>query len=130
MRISQRSILVSFFATIAAIVLPGCASMRVLSSAPPVKAIVVEKPLEFTFGLGTKLTMPVGDYKPVMEDNNGYYYQAPSKLVARDIFSYVADGGLYVKRGETNPCRWYAIDERNFTKTGNLPHNFQAKLIE
>jgi hypothetical protein len=130
MKISLSRIPVPFIAVIIAIVSSGCASIRVLSSVPPVKALVVEKPVEFTFGLGTKVTMPAGEYKPVMEDKSGYYYQAPSKLVARDIFSYVADGGLYVKRGETVPRRWYAIDQKNFTKTGNLPQNFQAKVIE
>lgn len=104
--------------------------MKVISSTPPVKAIVVEQPAEFTFGLATKLTMPAGEYKPTLEDNSGYYYQAPSKLVARDILSYVADGGLFIKRGETIPSRWYAIDEQNFVKTGKLPENFKAHVVE
>jgi hypothetical protein len=115
---------------VVSVLLSGCASMRVLSSTPPVKRLVLEKPAEFTFGLGTKITLPVGEYKPVMEDDKGYYYQAPSKVVARDIFSYVADGGLYVRRRETVPSRWYAIDEHNYTKTGKLNKDFQVKSIE
>ena len=108
----------------------GCASMKALSSAPPVRTIVLDKATEFGFGLGTKLTMPACEYKPVLEDKNGYYYQAPSKLAARDIFSYVADGGLIVRRGDKTPSRWYAIDQQNYVKTGKLPENFQAKIVE
>jgi hypothetical protein len=128
---SQVQLLISlFFAVMVAVIFSGCASMRVISSTPPVKEIVVEQPAEFTFGLATKLTMPAGEYKPTLEDNSGYYYQAPSKLVARDILSYVADGGLFIKRGETVPSRWYAIDEQNFVKTGKLPENFKAHVVE
>ncbi|HEX4266086.1 MAG TPA: hypothetical protein VH597_17250 [Verrucomicrobiae bacterium] len=116
--------------SVALALLPGCASMRVLSSTPPVKAFVLEKPAEFTFGLGTKVTFPAGEYKPVMEDNDGYYYQAPSKVVARDLFSYVADGGLYLRRAEMVPTRWYVIDQQNYTKTGKLPKDFSVKAIE
>ena len=108
----------------------GCASMKVISSTPPVKLIVVEKQVEFRFGLGTKLTMPLGEYKPTLEDDSGYYYQAPSKLVARDILSYVADGGLFIKRGEKTPTRWYAIDQQNYVRSGKLPDNFESKVVE
>jgi hypothetical protein len=104
--------------------------MRVLSSTPPVKAIVLEQTSEFSFGLGTKLTMPAGEYKPVLEDNKGFYYQAPSKIAARDIFSYVADGGLIIKRGERIPSQWYAIDTSNYVKRGNLPKDFKVRVIE
>jgi hypothetical protein len=118
-----------------AVILSGCASMRVLSSDPPVKAIVLDRPTEFTFGLGTKLSMPAGEYRPVLEDNAGYYYQAPSKLVARDVFSYVADGGLFIKRGEEVPSKWYAFDDlgggnRNVIKRGSLPKDFPAHIIK
>lgn len=104
--------------------------MKALSSTPPVKAIVLDQATEFGFGLGTKLTMPAGEYKPALEDKNGYYYQAPSKLAARDIFSYVADGGLFVRRGDRTPTRWYAIDQQNYVKTGKLPESFQARVVE
>jgi len=117
----------SFVAAILAAALTGCSSMRVLTSTPPVKSFVLEKPAEFRFGLGTKLTLPVGEYKPVMEDNSGYYYQAPTKIVARDIFSYVADGGVYLRRDESFPSHWYAIDTQNYTKMGRLPEGFQMK---
>ena len=118
-----------------AVVLSGCASIRVISSDPPVKTIVLNHPVEFTFGLGTKLSMPAGEYKPILEDNAGYYYQAPSKLAARDILSYVADGGLFIKRGEEAPSKWYALDDlgggnRNIMKTGPLPKVFPARVIK
>ncbi|HEX3856642.1 MAG TPA: hypothetical protein VHY30_05020 [Verrucomicrobiae bacterium] len=118
-----------------AVTLSGCASMRVISSTPPVKEIVLDQPSEFSFGLASKISMPAGEYKPVLEDNAGYYYQAPSKLAARDIFSYVADGGLFIKRGEEFPSKWYALDDLgggngSFVKTGSLPKDFLARVIK
>lgn len=104
--------------------------MKALSSVPPVKAVVLDQTTEFRFGLGTKLTLPAGEYKPVLEDKAGYYYQAPSKVVARDILSYVADGGVFVRRGDKTPTRWYAIDQQNYVKTGKLPENFHSKIVE
>src|SRR5690242_21443134 len=93
------------------VVFSGCASMRAIPSDPPVRSIILDHPVEFSFGLASKLSMPAGEYKPVLEDNAGYYYQAPSKLAARDLFSYVADGGLFIKRGEEMPSKWYASDD-------------------
>lgn len=105
--------------------------MRVISSEPPVKSIVLDAPQEFKFGLGlTTLTMPAGEYRPALEDKAGYYYQAPTKLAARDLFSYIADGGVIVKRGEKHPSQWYAIDNANYIKTGKLPTNFTARVVE
>jgi hypothetical protein len=127
MRTLFKTCAIAALAVVTVSMLTGCASMRVLTSTPPVKAFVLEKPAEFTFGLGTKLTLPAGEYKPVMEDNNGYYYQAPTKIVARDIFSYVADGGVYLRRDESTPSHWYAIDQQNYTKMGKLPKDFQIK---
>ena len=130
MRIQFRTCVAAALVIAASLLLSGCASTQVLSSTPPVKGFVLEKPSQFSFGLGTKITIPAGEYKPVMEDNDGYYYQAPTKVVARDIFSYVADGGLYLRRDETTPSRWYAIDEHNSIKTGKLPKDFQVKRTE
>lgn len=76
------------------------------------------------------MTMPAGEYKPALEDDKAYYYQAPSKLVARDIFPYVSDGGLVIKRGEKIPTRWYSIDQQNMFSGGKLPANFPAKIVE
>src|SRR5438045_1533440 len=88
----------------------GCRSTRVLSSQPPVKSIVVERAQEFSAGSGNKISLPAGEYKPVMEDNYGYFYQAPSKLVARGLFPYILDGGLVIKRGDKSPSKWFVID--------------------
>lgn len=123
-----------FVAVVVALALTGCASLKAISPPPPVKMIVLDKPVEFKFGLGTTLSLPAGEYKPVLEDDFGYYYQAPSPLAARDIFSYVANGGLIIKRGETMPSKWYAFDDLgggngNYVKSGKLPENFPAQTV-
>jgi hypothetical protein len=130
MRALFKSNVVAMLAILLPVILTGCSSMRALTTTPPFKGFVLEKPAEFTFGLGTKMSLPAGEYKPVMEDDHGYYYQAPSKVVARDIFSYVADGGLYLRKEEAIPTHWYAIDQQNYTRTGTLPKNFQVKPIQ
>jgi len=106
----------------------GCGSTRVLSSQPPVKTIVVDRAQEFSAGSGNKISLPAGEYKPVMEDNAGYFYQAPSKLAARGLFPYILDGGLVIKRGEKSPSKWYVIDGR--ANCHPLPPTFEAHAVE
>ena len=106
----------------------GCSSTRVLSSQPPVKAVVVDRAQEFSAGSGNKISLPAGEYKPVMEDNQGYFYQAPSKLVARGVFPYILDGGLVIKRGERAPSKWYVIDVH--ANCHPLPSTFESHVVE
>ena len=58
---------------------------------------------------GVATTFPPGRYKPVYEDERGYYYEAPKKVLADDVAVYAFDGGVYVVRGETAPTRWYVM---------------------
>jgi hypothetical protein len=106
----------------------GCVSTRVLSSTPPVKAIVVERAQEFSAGSGNKISLPAGEYVPVLEDDFGYYYEAPSKLAARGLFPYILEGGLVIKRGEKSPSNWYVIDVN--ANRHPLPATFQFRIVE
>ena len=77
--------------------------------------------------------MPAGEYKPVLEDDYGYYYQAPSKVAVRfPLAASAVDGGVVIKRGETKPSKWYITDSANGNtiKKGGLPDNLQAHVIE
>jgi hypothetical protein len=95
--------------------LTGCSSMSPISSKPPESAIVLNSPAKFPGFLYT-VTFPVGEYRPLYEDDGGYYYEAPAKVIGHDIISYMFDGGLYVERGAVEPTRWYII-EQNGQKT-------------
>lgn len=91
--------------------LASCSNIRPLSSKPPYSLITVNKP--FTWGDGViliKVEMPAGEYKPLYEDDKGYYYQAPQKVTGRDSFwPLLMDGGLFLKRNMTKPDQLYII---------------------
>jgi hypothetical protein len=97
------------------LLLTGCSSLSPISSKPPESAIELKSPAKFTGFLYT-VTFPAGEYRPLYEDDGGYYYQAPAKVIGHDIISYMLDGGLYVERGSNEPTRWYII-EQNGQKT-------------
>src|SRR5450631_1604235 len=91
--------------SLAGLLLTGCSSLRPISSKPPESAIMLTAPVtirEFV----TTVTFPAGEYRPLYEDDGGYFFQAPAKVVANDIFSYMYDGGLYVERGTNEPTKW------------------------
>ena len=114
-------------AVLAVIGLTGCSSLRTISSDPPASAVLLFAP--FTIEQLSKATFPSGEYRPLYEDDGGYYYQAPTKIVANAVFSYLYDGGLYVKRGATEPTDWFVIGQGGRITMGQLktipPHQMK-----
>jgi hypothetical protein len=106
-------------ALVAAVLLAGCTSVRPLSSTPPAPVITLTTPATVR-GIFSKATFPAGEYKATLEDNGGYYYQAPGKIVANDILVWMYDGGLYVKRGTEVPDQYYLIKENGQTTIGRF----------
>jgi hypothetical protein len=100
------------------IVFAGCSSIRPVTSTPPVSAIVVSE--GFTVHELSRENFPAGEYKPVFEDGDGFYYQAPIKVIANLMFTYVGDGGLYLKNGEKEPSQWYFITEGGHMTRGTF----------
>jgi len=98
------------------LLITGCANLRPLSSKPPESAIVLKSPAKFPGFLYT-VTFPAGEYHPLYEDDGGYYYQAPAKVIGHDILTYMLDGGLYVERTNSEPTKWYVIDPQNGQKS-------------
>jgi len=95
--------------SLVSMLITGCTSMRPLSSKPPESAIVLKSPVKV--GVVVAFAFPAGEYRPLYEDDGGYYYQAPSKVIFYDFpFSRMIDGGLYVERTATEPTQWYYID--------------------
>jgi hypothetical protein len=95
------------------ILLTGCASLRPISSKPPESKIVMKSPVKVHSALLDTATFPAGEYRPLYEDDGGYYYQASAKVIVHSagIVTYLFDGGIYVKRGDTEPTDWYFIDQ-------------------
>jgi hypothetical protein len=106
-------------AGLALFVLAGCATMRPISSPPPLAKIVIPAPFSTAAWAGylppIKYTviLPAGEYRPLYEDDQYYYYQAPAKVVVNDLVSTLYDGGIYVARGSTTLGGWYYTDEEN-----------------
>jgi hypothetical protein len=97
----------------------GCAtaSMRPISSKPPLAKMTLSSPYTATSWSGilppikTDVILPAGEYRPLYEDADYYYYQAPSKVVVNDLTSLMFDGGVYVARGATIPSGWYYVGQ-------------------
>jgi len=97
----------------------GCASVKPLQSTPPAKAIVLSEAISMR-SLGIETILPSGTYVAVMEDDDGYYYKAPEKLILNDTATQLADGGLYLKRGTGVPTHYYYVGRRGLTSIRKL----------
>ena len=114
---------------LAALGLTACDTVRPISpnsTPPPPSAIVVSEP--FRIDQLSKATFPSGEYRPYFEDNKGYYCQAPSKIVANALFTFMYDGGLYLKRGAAAPTQWYVIGEGGLVNMGPLSTNAPCEV--
>ena len=103
-------------AGLAVCALAGCATLRPLSSKPPLARIVLSAPFSSSAWSGLlppikySVILPAGPYHPLFEDDDNYYYQAPTKVVVNDLSSFMFDGGIYVRRGTSTPRGWYYVD--------------------
>ena len=115
-------------ASFAVLGLSGCASMRPISSTPPLAKIVLKSAHDERAFAGLlpptpfHVILPPGEYHPTYEDDGAYYYPAPTKVVVNDLTSSFADGGIYVSRGGNSPSGWYyiAIDENGSSINSGL----------
>jgi hypothetical protein len=97
-----------------AAILGGCATVQLLQSKPPYSSITVHEPIIWGDAVLTKkFQYPVGKYLPKFEDENGYYYAAPDKVVTRDtFFSSLNEGGLFLGKGEASPTHVYILSNQ------------------
>ena len=119
MNSSFRRCLAFLFVCLFGLAMMGCATMRPLSSKPPVARIELSKPVTAHDGLASVL-LPAGEYRPLYEDDRFYYYQAPSKLVVNGFFSKMFDGGVYVKRNGTGLRGWYFVRDDGSPEFGKF----------
>jgi hypothetical protein len=97
-----------------ALLATGCSSrhkqssFRAIASQPPVSAIELITPATVSEE-GATTTFPAGKYRPMYEDDHGYYFEAPRKVIVDDVGVYGFDGGVYIQRGKTVPTEWYLI---------------------
>ncbi|MDR3403458.1 MAG: hypothetical protein P4L99_13255 [Chthoniobacter sp.] len=67
--------------------------------------------------------LPAGEYRPLYEDDQYYYYQGPAKVIYRgamDVGSSLFDGGITVTRGSRTPGGWYFVNEDGSQSVGQF----------
>ena len=96
--------------------LGACSTLRPLSAMRtldgyPAKDVVVIVPEAYSFKpVLVTHTLPEGIYTPVLEDDEGIYYQSPSKLLLGDVLGpTLQDGGLFFKNGFSSEVYEYII---------------------
>ena len=113
---------------IVAMGLAGCSSLRPLASKPPATVITLAAPLIIKEALWSETVLPAGDYRATLEDNGGYYYAAPAKLIRNDTVAWQLDGGLYLPKGSTAPTHYYVVGQHHATGLYRLKVQPQYEL--
>jgi hypothetical protein len=117
-----------------ALLISGCSSLhkqssfRAVTSHPPLSAIELTKPATVTEE-GATTTFPAGKYRAMYEDDGGYYFEAPSKVIVDDVGVYGFDGGVYIQRGKTAPTGWYVIRPNGRRSMGRFKTAPMYKVI-
>jgi hypothetical protein len=106
----------------------GCASLRPLASTPPAAVIELTEPMTIRYMLQGDTILPAGEYRATLEDNGGYYYAAPAKLIRNDTVGWQLDGGLYLKKGAQMPTHYYVVGQHHATGLYRLKTEPQFKL--
>ncbi len=110
-------------------ILTACGSLRPLSTSRTLDGylakdivVVLSDPYTFKPGL-VKHSLPMGTYTPSMEDDEGVYFQAPSKLLIEDfIRPRLYDGGLFFKDGvSTKVYEYFVMNDRATKVKMDLP---------
>ena len=114
--------------------LVGCSTLRPLSAGRTLDgypardiSVVVSAPYSFKPGFVTH-TLPAGTYNPVLEDDNGVYFQSSSKLLLGDVLGpTLHDGGLFFKGGVSTDVYEYIIVESRHSNW-KLPSDFKFRV--
>jgi len=120
--------------TIAIIALISCSTHKPLSKTATLDGqparesiVVISEPYSFNHGLVTH-TLPQGIYLPAFEDNDGVYYQSPSKLLLGGMFGpTLHDGGVFFKGGLSMNIYEYIIIN-NISTIVKLPIDFKFTI--
>jgi hypothetical protein len=106
----------------------GCASLRPLGSTPPASVIELTEPMTIRYMLQGDTILPAGEYRATLEDNGGYYYAAPAKLIRNDTVGWQLDGGLFLKKGSQKPTHYYVVGQHHATGLYRLKTEPKFKL--
>ena len=86
--------------------------------------LVIFVPESYSFRYGfNKLSLPEGAYRPVLEDEEGVYFESPSKVMSN---AGLHDGGIYIKHTSAQEPYFYMTIPQ--TTTVLMPKGFRFKL--
>lgn len=115
-----------FFATFLAATLIGCAGRSVRPPSGSIGGItaatakvVLRQQQEVKTHVNMSYVLPAGDYKAVMENDTGIFFEAPSPLFAKEIFlginvpAKLIKGGIYLDRSAPQTALIYGITSEN-----------------
>lgn len=108
----------------------GCASVLPVKSKPPAKSVTVLEPFEWGDGIVTIFyEYPAGEYRPMYEDEDGFFYQAPCRISGRDTFMpLLKEGGLYWKKKDPKPMHVYIISEHGVPSMIGIGNRAKLKI--
>jgi hypothetical protein len=81
--------------------------------------VVVHQQQELKLASNLTNVFPAGDYRPAYEDATGIYYEAPSKIILKEVFlgMHVPDkpftGGIFLERTSPGVAKIYGIYPAN-----------------
>lgn len=113
---------------IVAMGLVGCSSLRPLTSKPPASVISLATTHVNKQWFGNSTILPAGDYRATLEDDRGYYYAAPMRIIRNDTIGWQYDGGLYLPKGATVPTHYYIVGRHHATGLCRLKAPPQVEL--
>lgn len=115
----------------------GCISMRPLSpdtrfDNQPAKdlQLVLAAPCDFRPGLSLmKDTLSAGHYRPMLEDDDGIYFQGSDKVFVRSVIGIasVHDGGIYLSRDHDTVWVFFINHQGNLERH-ELPEDCKYRI--
>ena len=119
--------------SVATLAFAGCDTLRSIDSKPPLEKVDLAQPFTAAWKnsmvplVKYSVTLPAGEYRPILQDDQFYYYQAPARVIYRDLNSSLLDGGIRLAHGSTIPRGWFCVGEDGTIFTGDFKTPFPAR---
>ena len=150
-KISKRIVLPFIFLFV--FVICGCVSYHSVSTKPPFSSVTLKAPITlkvtesmsmfFITSYTSSYLFPAGEYRVSFEERGGYYYCYRDKIqvtTKETFFGHTTKGistnyctpdrgGIFTKRGSTNPTALWLAAGRTFTSDPMRKYNFSETNV-
>ncbi|MEZ0256127.1 MAG: hypothetical protein ACAI37_12660 [Chthoniobacter sp.] len=113
-------------ASVFALAFASCDTIRPIASKPPLEKVDLAQPFTAAWKnsmvplVKYSVTLPAGEYRPLLEDDQFYYYQAPSRVIYKDLNSSLLEGGIRLAHGSPIPRGWFCVGEDGTVFSGDF----------